>query len=424
MNNDEKSKKYGSDKQESIFAIANKYYRNQDYVRAYLLYDYLVMAQSDLQIYYSNRELVRKKIKNKNAFIKRNIDIRTLQVANILAKDKYTMQANQCQVDIGSNPDKFLLKSNIERTKSDDAVWLSYLNSYLSKFSLIPLQLTNREYTCELIILDKLIIGTHQIFSSLPTTGPTVTVMMSCFNAEKTIGYALRSLLMQTYENIEIVVVDDCSTDDSFEIVSELAKSDQRIKIIRNKENRGTYYSRNIVFQKTKCKYFTILDSDDFALPDRISRQISLLEENNNLAGTMSNWLRLSSDGEFIFKNWYGSYLHEAVATLMIRAYEVREKIGYWDSVRYAADTEFQHRIQKTFGKESIHFLKEPVTLALHHEKSLTRDPITGISEESGLSPVRKTYRASWMNWHSSQDVCFLDFPQTIRSFEAPLEMF
>lgn len=407
---------------DSILTIANRCYRNKDYTKAYILYDYLSKTNPLFGCCEFNKSITKKRLQNKNALVKKNLEVRALQVASILVADNLLTQANECITRHASNlPDSHLVNANIQRNYSL-VRWLTDTNKYLKHHGLLGVLFSGNE-TSSGNILNSLVGEPCRPKEKVTHAYPRVTVMMSCFNAERTIGYALKSLLRQTYENMEIVIVDDCSTDNSLDIVNDLAKQDNRIVLKRNKVNSGTYYSRNVVFQNSSSKYFTILDSDDYALSDRIERQVNILEESPTLVGTLANWLRVTEDGMYVFKNWYGSFLHEAVATLMFRTNEVRAKIGYWDSVRFAADTEYQHRIQKAFGKDSILISNVPAALALYHECSLTRNSQTGISEEHGLSPVRKAYRASWMNWHKVSDICFIDFPQNKRLFDAPLEM-
>jgi hypothetical protein len=151
------------------------------------------------------------------------------------------------------------------------------------------------------------------------------------------------------------------------------------------------------------------------------------LESNQNFMGVLGEWIRIEKNGKFKWKNLFGDgYKHEAVATLMVRTKEVRQKVGFWDSVRIAADTEFFIRLRHVFGKEKIPKIKVPLVLSLFHESSLTRNSETGISVGSmkGLSPTRLEYRDSWKRWHEvSGDNLYMPFPLKSRKFPAPQVM-
>lgn len=93
---------------------------------------------------------------------------------------------------------------------------------------------------------------------------PKISVIVSVYNTEKYIEKCLDSLLNQTYSNIEIVVINDCSTDGSLKILKKYAKKYDNIILIENKENKGLSYSRNVGLEKATGKYIGYIDSDDY----------------------------------------------------------------------------------------------------------------------------------------------------------------
>ena len=110
---------------------------------------------------------------------------------------------------------------------------------------------------------------------------PLVTVFMPMYNSEAYIREALESMMNQTYSHIEIIIVDDGSTDGSVEIVN--SYQDSRIRLIRNKENKGIPYTRNVGLQAATGKYMAIMDADDISLPHRIERQVDYMEKNQGI---------------------------------------------------------------------------------------------------------------------------------------------
>lgn len=93
---------------------------------------------------------------------------------------------------------------------------------------------------------------------------PKISVIVSVYNTEKYIEKCLDSLLNQTYSNIEIVVINDCSTDGSLKILKKYAKKYDNMILIENKENKGLSYSRNIGLEKATGEYIGYIDSDDY----------------------------------------------------------------------------------------------------------------------------------------------------------------
>ena len=97
-----------------------------------------------------------------------------------------------------------------------------------------------------------------------------ITAVVILFNSEKTIKTAIRSIQNQNMTDIEILIIDDYSTDNSISIIEGLAKEDSRIKIIKNNKNRGSLYSRSIGALNANGKYIMALDSDDLFINENI----------------------------------------------------------------------------------------------------------------------------------------------------------
>jgi glycosyltransferase involved in cell wall biosynthesis len=93
---------------------------------------------------------------------------------------------------------------------------------------------------------------------------PDISIVIPIYNVEKYLSECLESVINQSKEDIEIICIDDCSTDGSLEIAEKFAEIDSRIRIIRNHENRGQLYARKVGVLNAKGKYIMFLDSDDF----------------------------------------------------------------------------------------------------------------------------------------------------------------
>lgn len=104
-----------------------------------------------------------------------------------------------------------------------------------------------------------------------------VSVIMPSYNAERFIAESIRSVQQQTYQNWELLVTDDCSTDRTQEILSEFAKSDARIKLFVLPQNSGAAVARNNSLDHASGQYIAFLDSDDQWKPEKLSRQIDFM---------------------------------------------------------------------------------------------------------------------------------------------------
>ena len=106
-----------------------------------------------------------------------------------------------------------------------------------------------------------------------------VSIIMPNYNSEKYLQATIQSVLDQTYQNWELIFVDDCSTDNSFDLARSF--NDERIKVFRNETNSGAAISRNYALRMAQGKWIAFLDSDDLWTPDKLHKQISFMVEKN-----------------------------------------------------------------------------------------------------------------------------------------------
>ena len=111
-----------------------------------------------------------------------------------------------------------------------------------------------------------------------------VSVIIPCYNAEKYIEAALMSILQQSYHHLEVIVINDGSTDKSAEILLQFAQQDLRVRYIENEKNLGLIATLNKGIQLAQGKYIARMDADDIALPDRIEKQVDFLSLHPNIA--------------------------------------------------------------------------------------------------------------------------------------------
>ena len=108
-----------------------------------------------------------------------------------------------------------------------------------------------------------------------------VSIIMPNYNCDKFIEESIKSVLSQTYENWELLIVDDCSTDKSVEIVKKYCEIDNRIKLFINDKNSGAALSRNKAMREATGKWIAFLDSDDLWKPTKLEKQLTFMKEND-----------------------------------------------------------------------------------------------------------------------------------------------
>jgi glycosyltransferase involved in cell wall biosynthesis len=135
------------------------------------------------------------------------------------------------------------------------------------------------------------------------TNFPLVTIGIPNYNYGHFISEALNSVVKQTYPNIELIIVDDVSSDNSIEIIENWIRSYTgkiQINFIKNKKNLGLTKVCNIILDNASGKYFQPLDADDILLPEKIERQVAILENSPNTAMVYSNVMVINDSGKVI----------------------------------------------------------------------------------------------------------------------------
>lgn len=118
---------------------------------------------------------------------------------------------------------------------------------------------------------------------------------MPSYNCARFVEETIRSVQAQTYQNWEIIFWDDCSTDDTIKLVSELREQDSRIKVFQNQINSGAAISRNYALREAKGRWIAFLDSDDLWEPEKLEKQMKFMVE-NNYAFSYTGYQEIDSD--------------------------------------------------------------------------------------------------------------------------------
>ena len=126
-----------------------------------------------------------------------------------------------------------------------------------------------------------------------------VSIIVPMYNAEKFIGKTIESVLSQTYENWEMLIMNDVSTDNSLAVVNEYVKKDDRIKVVNTEKNMGVVKGRNHLIDLANGKYIAFLDADDYWHSQKLEKQIQFMKEKN--AGiSCTEYTRVKENGEKI----------------------------------------------------------------------------------------------------------------------------
>lgn len=135
----------------------------------------------------------------------------------------------------------------------------------------------------------------------LQYTPGLVSIVTPVYNAERFIGSTIRSVMAQTYTRWEMLLIDDCSADNSAHIIQELAEKDERIKYFRLPQNGGAAVARNEAIQRATGEYLAFLDSDDLWEPEKLQEQVTLADSNEPFVFTA---IKTVNEQEEIIKDY------------------------------------------------------------------------------------------------------------------------
>lgn len=123
-----------------------------------------------------------------------------------------------------------------------------------------------------------------------------VSIIMPAYNSEDFIGYAIESVIAQTYSNWELIIVDDCSTDKTAQIINDYSKNDSRIKYKKLSANSGAAVARNKAIEFATGRFIAFLDSDDVWVQNKLEKQINYMIT-NNYSFTCTSYDKISEHG-------------------------------------------------------------------------------------------------------------------------------
>ncbi len=296
----------------------------------------------------------------------------------------------------------------VEPTSLDD--WQERFNAPFVERGLDPMRFESTDSPFDTVRTDA---------PAASVDGPLISIVMPVWSPTESLLTATRSILDQTWANLEVILVDDHSPA-GFEDVFERATAlDDRVSYHRMPVNGGAYRARNHGLSIARGEYLGIQDGDDWSHPRRLERQMAEFVDPKVVA-TLSKAVRLHTD-LYITRVGSLAFAHSAPSLLMKR--EVFDELGPFDLMRKGADTEYIERIATVHGLKSIVNLKMPLSLYQLTGGSLSREDF----RPSWHRPARATYHSAFRHWHAKiaagETSPHSSRPDGSRAFPAPPDM-
>lgn len=237
------------------------------------------------------------------------------------------------------------------------------------------------------------------------TSAPLVSVLVTSHNTEEYVEACLESLLSQSYPNLEVIVIDDASQDDTPAIVQRVARGNGRIRLLQLNANLGTYYAKNLGILKARGEVMFFQDSDDICHPHRLALQMEALRSRPQARIVRGAYSRVDPDtGRVIPVNGLLSKL--GLITLGVKR-DVFREIGYFNCTTKASDDEFFNRAVRYLGKTAVVNQESPLYYNTMREGSLFADMVHWNADGSiqqKPSPARQAYVEAFRAAHEEAD--------------------
>jgi glycosyltransferase involved in cell wall biosynthesis len=149
---------------------------------------------------------------------------------------------------------------------------------------------------------------------------PTVSVVMPVYNVERYVAQAVESILAQTFADFELLILDDGSRDRSLSILQTLAAQDKRIRLI-SRENQGIPRTRNELLSQSRGEFIAPMDSDDIALPDRLTRQVEFLQHHPDYVCVGGAYQLIDAADRLILNHFAMPQEDEDIQSLMLKGH-------------------------------------------------------------------------------------------------------
>lgn len=236
---------------------------------------------------------------------------------------------------------------------------------------------------------------------------PKISIVLPTYNGERYIQESINSIINQTFTDWELIIVNDCSTDDTSLILNTYAVQDERIKVINNDKNQKLPQSLNIGFQNASGEYLSWTSDDNYYLPDAIEKMVAYLDTYKDIYMVCANMYFIDLNGTYqgVFQEYDETlmYFQNYVGACFAYRKEVLEKIGGYDSDMFLVeDYDYWLRILLNFKK--IGYIQEPLYAYRRHSNSLTESRNEDVWKQ--LFILRRKYLKQMLEKLDKNSIC------------------
>jgi glycosyltransferase involved in cell wall biosynthesis len=229
-------------------------------------------------------------------------------------------------------------------------------------------------------------------------TSPAVSIILPTYNGSRYLAAAIQSCLDQTFADLELIVVDDCSTDESPKIIAEFAKKDPRVRVVRHEQNKRLPGAINTGMSMSRGRYLTWTSDDNLYRPNAIAEMVDVLEQDPRVGMVYANFALIDDSGNVVGPGFIGPVDSLAsinvVGACFLYRREVYDAVGEFDpEMCLVEDWDYWIRVAEKFRLEP---LDRDLYLYRHHEGSLTNQKVAAIRRGERKALERHLPRMRW----------------------------
>ncbi len=246
-----------------------------------------------------------------------------------------------------------------------------------------------------------------------------ISVIIPCFNVEKYLEKCVESILNQSYSNLEVLLCDDGSTDETWEVIKQLQNKDVRVRSFQNAKNSGVVPTRNLLIKQSQGEYIALQDSDDWSDPDRLEKQAGKLQQNAHLIACGTGYSKTDNTGKVLFEHIYPKEHEEIKKVLPDQYHFLPGSVMFRSSFFKEQETPY-HMYFNNCGNEDLYLVGklildhkfENISEPLYYYR-LNLDSLTKLGESENLKKhyvheityrLLDDYRSDSTNWLEKND--------------------
>lgn len=223
---------------------------------------------------------------------------------------------------------------------------------------------------------------------------PEISVVLPTYNGARFIQQSIESVLVQTFLNWELIIVDDCSTDNTFELVKVYADSDKRIKIISNKVNKKLPASLNIGFKQAKGRFLTWTSDDNYYAPNAFEKMLNVFKNNPSIDFVYADMCIVDSVGRLLkYKHRHNeicTLYHGCIGACFLYNRKLYESFGGYSEDMFCAE-DYEYWMRLWVNKTRFYHIKEYLYAYRSNPASLSATKAFEVQE--------KTFKLKLMYW-------------------------